>query len=108
MQHAAGLDNTPADTRAYLTFLAGGLADAARLERYAAEAPRIVEYFDRLGVALQEVAGLPDHISDCPRAPGPTAAPWKSSRSRALIWATGLIAWRTRPTCRAASPGARC
>ena len=55
-------------TRAYLSFLAGGLADAARLERYAAEAPRIVEYFDRLGVALQEVAGLPDHYY--PIAPG--------------------------------------
>jgi 3-oxosteroid 1-dehydrogenase len=68
VQRAAGLDDSPADTRAYLTFLAGGLADPARLERYAAEAPRIVEYFDGLGVALQEVAGLPDHYY--PIAPG--------------------------------------
>jgi 3-oxosteroid 1-dehydrogenase len=68
VQRAAGLDDSPADTRAYLTFLAGGLADPARLERYAAESSRVIESFDRLGVALQEVAGLPDHYY--PIAPG--------------------------------------
>jgi 3-oxosteroid 1-dehydrogenase len=68
VQRAAGLDDSPEATLAYLRFLGGGLVDEGRLETFATHAPRVIEYFAGLGVAFQEVGGLPDHYY--PVAPG--------------------------------------
>jgi 3-oxosteroid 1-dehydrogenase len=68
LQRAAGLDDSPDATLAYLRFLGGGLVDERRLETFATDAARVIEHVAGLGVAFQEVAGLPDHYY--PIAPG--------------------------------------
>ncbi len=68
LERAAGLEDSADDTLAYLRFLAGGLADDARLVRFATAAPTVIEHLHELGVEFQVVAGLPDHYY--PTAPG--------------------------------------
>lgn len=69
LQRQAGLDDSPAETRAYLRWVArdGGRFDADLLETLVRRAPEAVEYFTRLGVGFSST-GLGDQYH--PDAPG--------------------------------------
>src|SRR5690242_11497956 len=65
--HLASPGDTPEDVRAYLTYVAGGSGDAARMEAYAATAPEALRIFEAAGIPFR-VSPRIDHYGMAPGA----------------------------------------
>jgi hypothetical protein len=90
LQRRAGLDDSPAETRDYLRWVArdAGPFDADLLETFIGAAPEAVEYFARLGVAFASTGLGDQYHPDGPgskaggrilevTAPGGDLGPWR-------------------------------
>jgi 3-oxosteroid 1-dehydrogenase len=89
---AAGEEDNIEDVLAYMNFLSGGEADAARMEAFIRESPGALKFFEEAGLELQLTRGLPDHYHGL--APGSRA----SGRyiEATLISGEALGEWRER------------
>lgn len=71
LARAAGIADSKRDVFDYVRFVAGGAAEEDMLNAFVETAPVALEYFERCGIQIQLVDGLPDHYF--PVAPGAKA-----------------------------------
>ncbi len=70
LQQAAGIDDSPENVAAYMSYIEGGQGDARRVSAFLKESPRALKFLEDCGLEFQLIKGLADHYDG--RAPGST------------------------------------